>query len=77
MLEWQRWTHRVVRDLAWVIASPPLVTGSFGGVIWWDESFVLAEYKACLPTLEKLDKDPTPLLGYLDRQNVKAPRPPL
>jgi len=72
MLEWQRWTHRVVRDLAWAIASPPLVTGRFGGVIWWDESFVLAEYKACLPTLEKLDKDPTPLLDYLDRQNVKA-----
>ncbi|PWQ99367.1 DUF1853 family protein [Leucothrix arctica] len=72
MFDWQRWKHRVVRDLAWVIASPPLASGEYDGVVWWDNAFVLSEYQACLPSLESLDQDPSPLINYLDQQKGKA-----
>lgn len=72
MFEWQRWKHRTVRDLAWVIASPPLASGEYDGVTWWDKAFVSAEYQACLPTLQTLDNDPTPLESYLAQQKGRA-----
>ncbi|RVU84589.1 DUF1853 family protein [Leucothrix sargassi] len=72
MFEWQRWSHRVVRDLAWVIASPPLVAGEFEGVTWWDKDFVTAEYQACLPMLSRLDEDPRDLVDYLAQQKGRA-----
>jgi len=57
--------HRSVRDLAWVIASPPLVSGYINDVHWWDQADCLFEFSDCLLELQKLDLDPTPLNNYL------------
>lgn len=72
MFDWQHWKQRVVRDLAWVIASPPLASGKYDGVAWWNDDFLSSEYQACLPALEALDKDPSPLLDHLAQQKSKA-----
>ena len=57
--------HRCVRDLAWVITSPPLVSGVLNQCYWWQHQDCLVEYQACLPQLIALDNDPSPLLQYL------------
>lgn len=59
--------HRSVRDLAWVIASPPLVSGNFDQVHWWDHADCLREFENCLPALRHLDQDPEPLHRYLEK----------
>ena len=58
--------HRIVRDLAWVIASPPLVSGDINGVHWWHEEDCLWEYRDCLDALLELDADPSPLQSEID-----------
>ncbi len=69
-------THRCVRDLAWVIASPPLVSGVFeiGGhhTQWWDDAMCLQEFTDCLPALQALDQDPQALINHLD--SIKSKR---
>ncbi len=63
-------THRCVRDLAWVIASPPLVSGVFeiagSQTQWWDDAMCLQEFTDCLPALQLLNQDPRALIAYLD-----------
>jgi len=61
-------SHRLVRDLAWVIASPPLVSENFLNTLWWDDENCHSEFEACLPALLDLDKDPTPLANHLSNQ---------
>ena len=65
MFKLSRWKNRSVRDLAWVIASPPLVAGEFDGVNWWSQDTLLDEYQDCLPILTQLDQHPEPLEHYL------------
>ncbi len=55
-----------VRDLAWVIASPPLVSGSFNQARWWNRQQCLKEFHDCLPALQALDKKPQPLIDHLN-----------
>ncbi len=62
-----RFSSRLVRDLAWVIASPPLVSGSFNNTHWWSYSDCLAEFEDCLSALIELDKNPSPLAEHLDK----------
>ena len=57
--------HRLVRDLAWVIASPPLISGNYNDTHWWQHKDCLEEYRSLLPHLKALDKDPTPLIKHL------------
>ena len=57
--------HREVRDLAWVIASPPLVSGKLDDVHWWSYEDCLSEFDDCLTELKKLDLNPTPLIHHL------------
>jgi len=66
-----RFSNRVVRDLAWVIASPPLVSGDHNDTHWWNHNDCLNEFNDCLPALEKLDKDPVPLITHLTLLNSK------
>ncbi len=61
----QQFSHREVRDLAWVISSPPLVSGCFNNTLWWDDKKCYEELIDCLSSLEKLDKNPEPLLKHL------------
>jgi hypothetical protein len=62
-----RFTNHLVRDLAWVIASPPLVSGNFNDTHWWNHDDCLTEFEVCLPTLLALDKDPTPLIKHFKK----------
>ncbi len=66
-----RFSNRLVRDLAWVIASPPLVSGNFNNTHWWSHSDCLAEFEDCLPALIALDKNPSPLIDHLDKLKTK------
>lgn len=67
-----KFQHQAVRDLAWVIASPSLLSGTYNCVEWWDDAHNQAEYEACLPTLKHLDQSPKPLLEHL--KQVKSYR---
>ena len=68
--------HRCVRDLAWVIASPPLVSGCFERdshhVQWWSYEQCQSEFSDCLPRLKQLDKNPQDLLDHLN--TIKSKR---
>lgn len=61
----EQFQHRTVRDLAWVIASPPLVSGNIDDVHWWSNIDCLTEFNDCLNELHKLDLDPQPLIKHL------------
>ena len=69
--------HREVRDLAWVIASPPLVSGTFfhdspKETYWWDHESCLNEFQDCFGQLKDLDLQPSPLINHLS--NLKNRR---
>ena len=72
MILLSQFKHRSVRDLAWVIASPPLVSGILDGVKWWSNEDCIAEFNDCLDELHKLDLHPEPLNAHLN--NVKNRR---
>jgi len=60
-----RWRHKVVRDLAWVLASPHLLSDGQRGLPvlgdWWCRD-ILAQSQTWL---DGLDAQPSPLLGWL------------
>lgn len=57
--------HRCVQDLAWVIQSPPVISGVFNHTRWLDNTACQHEYNACLPALHQLDRQPEPLIKQL------------
>ncbi len=61
-----RFSHRLVRDLAWVIASPPLISGNFNDTYWWSYENCLDEFNDCLPALIDLDKNPDSLIQHFE-----------
>jgi hypothetical protein len=68
--------HRVVRDLAWVIASPPLISGlkqsvTQNSTLWLDHVFCINEFEACFSALLQLDKNPHPLIKQLEALKSK------
>ncbi len=62
-----RFSNRLVRDLAWVIASPPLVSGNHNDTHWWSHKDCLQEFNDCLPALITLDQNPAPLIEHLEK----------
>lgn len=66
-----RFSHRLVRDLAWVIASPPLISGNYNDTHWWSHENCLNEFNDCLPALLALDKDPSPLINHFETLKSK------
>ena len=60
-----QFSNRIVRDLAWAIASPPLVSGVIEDTVWWNSQDCMREFNACLTALLKLDKDPSLLIEHL------------
>lgn len=62
---WQRWSHPVVRDLAWVLASPPLLNMRVPGVRWLNTAWCERAYQASRHWLEALDRDPSLLIAML------------
>lgn len=61
--------HRCVQDLAWVIQSPPVISGKIRASYWINKADCEAEYQACLETLLQLDQHPEPLLRALSDIN--------
>jgi len=61
-----QFSSRVVRDLAWVISSPPLVSGVINDVYWWSHEKCESEFNDCLATLIQLDKNPQALINHLN-----------
>ncbi len=62
---------KLVRDLAWVIASPPIQSGHIGNTYWWEHKKCQGEYQDCLASLIELDKDPSPLEQHLSQSKSK------
>lgn len=66
--DWRRWRHAVVRDLAWVLASPPLLQPGNSVAQWLDAAWGERAWAASRDWLATLDRDPTPLLATLARR---------
>lgn len=62
---WLRWRHQVVRDLAWALASPPLLTPANESARWPDNDWCQQVWHDSADWLSELDHDPTPLLHSL------------
>lgn len=66
---WLRWRQPVVRDLAWVIASPPLLRAPAArrgdGTHWLDDGWCAQALALSEDWLAALDRDPSTLLVHL------------
>lgn len=65
---WQRWRHPLVRDLAWVLASPPLLAAPTGEAYWMDAAWGDRAFTASADWLATLDHDPALLAPVLARR---------
>jgi hypothetical protein len=61
MPEYDLYLNRYVRDLAWVIASPPLLSVPATDVTWFDGQWYLKAWQRAQCWLAELEKDPSPL----------------
>lgn len=52
----QRWRCKAVRDLAWVIGSPPLVCPLTSEALWPDAQWCERQLERMLPVLDELDE---------------------
>ncbi len=74
---WLRWRHQAVRDLAWVIASPPLLRPPAdndsrhgdNSPRWLDQAWCNQALTASNDWLAGLDLDSEPLLTHLEREH--------
>ena len=64
----QKYRHDVVRDLAWAIASPPLMLSDRPGCEWFDDAWYQHRYNDSTDWLQALDQDPAPLLAVVAAQ---------
>ncbi|MBP8853382.1 MAG: DUF1853 family protein [Moraxellaceae bacterium] len=77
---WQTFNTQQVRDLAWVLASPPLLhplhsrAASGQQVSWLSPAWCDAAYNVCVDWLRELDKHPTPLLQALVNRDARLGR---
>lgn len=60
--------HHIVRDLAWAIASPPLLIPEKTACIWYKDKWYQDLYVSSKDWLHKLDDDPEQLQDRLDSQ---------
>lgn len=64
--------HQSVRDLAWAISSPPLISQPLGACRWPQQSWYEQAYEDSLIWLDTLDRDPAELeallIGQKDRR---------
>lgn len=65
---WRQWRHAVVRDLAWTLASPPLINVNVPGTHWLDQDWGRRAFDASRDWLQALDRDPSPLHAALARR---------
>ncbi|MDF2445214.1 MAG: hypothetical protein K0S46_450 [Moraxellaceae bacterium] len=65
---WCRWRTPVVRDLAWALASPPLLLAPTPSVEWLDAAWGERAWQASEDWLAALDRDPSVLSAALGRR---------
>lgn len=65
---WRHWQHAVVRDMAWVLASPPLLA-PVNRVRWLDTAWADRAWLSSEQWLAGLDHHPAPLLQALARDS--------
>lgn len=71
---WLRWRHADVRDLAWVLGSPPLLCPrdthgeQAGAPRWLDQAWCDRAVAVSQAWLARLDRDPEPLQAHLARE---------
>ena len=63
-----KFQHHVVRDLAWAIASPPLLIPEKQHCYWYDNEWYRDLYESSLGWLKKLDEAPEILRERLESQ---------
>lgn len=63
--------HRCVQDLAWVIASPPVISGNYHHSRWLDQKWCEHEYTQLTAFLDELDQSPQPLLDALKQRKSR------
>lgn len=66
-----RYRHACVRDLAWALLSPPLLTPSGADVRWFGPDWCQQVFQAYAGRLAELDHDPAPLLAHIQAQADK------
>lgn len=64
--------HPAVRDLAWVMASPNLISSAPAGVGLVDDEWCLHSYQQQRQRLAALDADPQPLLHWLAEGKIRG-----
>jgi len=63
-----RYQHRCVADLAWAVASPPLLRISAGDYTWFSDQWYQDQYRQIESQLLELDNDPQRLESLLAAQ---------
>lgn len=63
----EHFKHRCVQDLAWVIRSPPMISGFIAGTNWWGAEKFEQEYQTYRPQLQQLDENPAELEAALEK----------
>lgn len=67
--------HQSVRDLAWAVSSPPLLSQPLSPCVWPDSQWYRQIYEDTLPWLNRVDSDPAELdellAGQKDRRMGK------
>lgn len=61
----KRYRHAAVRDLAWVIGSPPLLEFPSGNIHWPNANWYHERYHDSADMLQRLDQDPGDLVRFL------------
>ncbi|MGK0290788.1 MAG: hypothetical protein ACI86H_002251 [bacterium] len=63
--------HPTVRNLAWVLLSSPLLQKPDTSCYWPTNDLFHQIYHDYLPTLQKLEKDPTSLIQFLNQRKTR------
>jgi len=58
--------HKIVRDLAWVLTSPPLLQPADATIHWPAPEWYVQQFAASASLLTKLDSNPAELQHFLD-----------
>jgi len=64
-----QFNHQSVRDLAWAVTSPPLITQLSHSCVWPDSQWYQSIAEETLPWLHSVDADPAELDELLAAQN--------
>lgn len=67
-LEIYSYRNQYVRDLAWALASPPLMRPVDTGCRWFDTDWYQQVYKESVDWLQQLDQDQTALAGIIEAE---------